>query len=180
MQILACDLETTGLDPEINQIIECALVLYDTHTKKRESASWIVAHESYTGDAFCLSLNYRIFNELKDIQSSKEMIIPSCYLSEYIDSFMMLNKIKMPITIAGKNVGTFDLPFLKKIKYFNEKWFHHRILDVGSLYFNPLIDNELPSLSECKKRAGLSEKVTHKALDDANDVIDLIEKYYNL
>jgi hypothetical protein len=40
-------------------------------------------------------------------------------------------------------------------------------------------DESLPGLSDCKKRAGLSEVVTHNALEDAWDVVELFRKKYN-
>lgn len=180
MFILSVDVETSGLNPEINQIIELALVLFNTETKERKKASWLVQHENYTGDAFALAMNKEIFDELKEPSKSKEFIISHKYLGEYIDLFLKTNNVSLPVTVCGKNFGSFDLLFLKKIKDFNPDWFHHRNLDIGTLFFQIDKDDCLPSLSECKKRAGLPDKVSHRALDDANDIIDLITIYYDL
>lgn len=180
MKIISIDLETTGLDPFNNQIIEVGLVLFDTITNERKTASWLIQHEHYTGDAFALAMNKDIFDELKEASKSKEFIVSYKYLSEYIDLFLKTNNVSLPITVCGKNFSSFDLQFLKQIEGFDQNWFHRRVLDIGSLYFNPLIDDSLPSLTECKKRAGLPSKVLHRALDDANDIIDLIIEYYDL
>ena len=178
MQILAIDIETTGMNPDTNQIIEVGLVFFNTFTKERNAVSWMIAHETYVGDAFALAMNQRIFNELKNPTESKEFIISYKFLAEYIEIF--LKDVPLPVVLAGKNVAGFDLQFFSRIPGFKSGWFHHRVLDIGSLYLYPGIDDVLPSLEECKKRAGLSTNVSHKALDDANDVIDLIIAYYNL
>jgi oligoribonuclease len=179
MRIVALDIETTGLNPDIHQIIECAIGIYDTSTKERKINSFLVWHEQYIGESFALSMNKRIFDELNDPTHSKEIIIGIDSLWEYI--MVCLHKEQKPITLTGKNIAGFDLNFLKRVKDFDPTVFHHRVLDIGSLYFDPVIDKkELPSLSTCKKRAGLNEHVSHCAKDDVNDVIDCIEKYYKL
>jgi DNA polymerase III epsilon subunit-like protein len=82
------------------------------------------------------------------------------------------------ITVTGKNVGSFDSRFLERLKGWNSGLFHHRILDPGSLYFQPLVDDALPSLDECAKRAGLGKPVTHNALEDAQLVVEIVRSYY--
>ena len=47
-----------------------------------------------------------------------------------------------------------------------------RIIDPSILFTDWVNDESLPSLSDCKKRAGLSEIVTHNAVEDAWDVIE--------
>lgn len=77
--------------------------------------------------------------------------------------------------LQEKNVAGFDMPFLNTLPAWKTTTkFHHRVIDPGMLYFNPLTDSVPPDLKECKKRAGLPELVTHEALDDAWDVIQLV------
>jgi hypothetical protein len=82
------------------------------------------------------------------------------------------------LVVAGKNVAGFDIPFLKQIKGLFPK-FHHRVIDPGMMYFNPCIDEIPPDLKECKKRANLPEVVSHEALDDAWDVIQLLRNKFH-
>jgi hypothetical protein len=39
-------------------------------------------------------------------------------------------------------------------------------------------DKSLPNLTTCKERAGVSGIVTHNALEDAWDVIEVLRKFY--
>jgi hypothetical protein len=85
------------------------------------------------------------------------------------------NGLKERIVVAGKNYANFDLRFLEKLK--NWKWinFSHRIIDVGNIYWDPKGDDiHLPDLTACLYRARLNTVVTHRAIDDAKQVIELI------
>lgn len=82
---------------------------------------------------------------------------------------------KTYINVAGKNFGTFDKKFLELIP----KWkrvisVRSRILDPGIYFVDWEKDDQVPGLSECKKRAGLNDFVSHDAVDDAWDVVQLI------
>ena len=39
-------------------------------------------------------------------------------------------------------------------------------------------DTEVPNLNKCKERAGIQGLVTHNALEDAWDVIEVLRKKY--
>lgn len=84
------------------------------------------------------------------------------------------------ITAAGKNFGTFDKLFLERLP----KWkqlikINQRVLDPSILFVNWKDDEALPNLSLCKKRAGFDEVVSHNALEDAWDVVELLRKDYD-
>jgi hypothetical protein len=79
------------------------------------------------------------------------------------------------IVVAGKNYANFDLRFLEKLPGWSRIKFDHRIIDVGNLYWEPKDDGpHLPDLSKCLKRAGLNPLVSHNAIADAIQVIQLI------
>lgn len=83
------------------------------------------------------------------------------------------------ITVAGKNFGTFDKLFLEKLPWWKKLIFiRQRIIDPGVLFVDWIEDDALPSLTECKKRADIGGEVTHDALEDAWDVIELLRKKY--
>ena len=46
------------------------------------------------------------------------------------------------------------------------------------LFVNWINDRQLPNLSDCKKRANLNGVVSHDAIDDAWDVIQLLRTEY--
>ena len=83
------------------------------------------------------------------------------------------------ITVAGKNFATFDKLFLEKLPRWKQVIrIKQRILDPAILYVDWKKDSSLPSLGECKERAGIHGSVTHVAIDDAWDVILMLRKHY--
>jgi hypothetical protein len=54
----------------------------------------------------------------------------------------------------------------------------NRILDPAILFVDWQEDRALPGLDDCKKRAGVSGKVTHNALEDAIDVVAVLRTKY--
>lgn len=86
-----------------------------------------------------------------------------------------------PITInvAGKNFGTFDKGFLELLPWWKRLVkVRQRIIDPALLFCDWEIDETLPNLYTCKQRAGVEGIVTHNALEDAWDVIELLRKSY--
>lgn len=84
------------------------------------------------------------------------------------------------ITAAGKNFGTFDKLFLERLPRWKQLIkINQRVLDPSILFVNWKDDEALPNLSLCKKRAGFDEHVSHNALEDAWDVVELLRKDYD-
>jgi hypothetical protein len=86
-----------------------------------------------------------------------------------------------PITlnVAGKNFGTFDKLFLQELPWWQKLIrTRQRVLDPAILMVDWNNDNSLPNLTQCKERAGISGIVTHDALEDAWDVIEVLRKFY--
>jgi hypothetical protein len=46
------------------------------------------------------------------------------------------------------------------------------------LYVDWKTDSDVPNLLKCKERAGINGTVTHNALEDAWDVIEVLRKKY--
>lgn len=91
------------------------------------------------------------------------------------------NKTKpIHITAAGKNFATFDKLFLERLPRWKQLIkIRQRILDPSILFVDWKNDESLPGLSLCKKRAGFDEYVSHNALEDAWDVVELLRKEYD-
>jgi hypothetical protein len=86
-----------------------------------------------------------------------------------------------PITlnIAGKNFGTFDKLFLQELPWWQKLIrTRQRVLDPAILCVDWKNDTSLPSLTKCKEKLGIEGIVTHNALDDAWDVIEILRKFY--
>ncbi|WP_026463676.1 exonuclease domain-containing protein [Adhaeribacter aquaticus] len=189
MRYVSIDLETTGTDPDRHQIIEFGAVIENTH-KNLELENLprfkrVVKHPEYIGMAFALNMNARIFQELVQPTGSTQVCAAN-ELAEQFKDFLVNNgfdaeeKGYVRITAAGKNFGTFDLQFLNKLtNWLDHIRISHKILDPTMYYINYQEDEALPSLEECKKRAGFEDAtVTHDALDDALDVVRLLRQQY--
>jgi hypothetical protein len=86
-----------------------------------------------------------------------------------------------PITInvAGKNFGTFDKLFLEQLPWWQKLIrTRQRVIDPAIQFCDWENDESLPNLYTCKQRAGIEGIVTHDALEDAWDVIELLRKSY--
>lgn len=93
----------------------------------------------------------------------------------------MINGGTKPITlnVAGKNFGTFDKLFLQELPWWQKLIrTRQRVLDPAILMVDWKNDKSLPNLTTCKERAGVDGIVTHNALEDAWDVIEVLRKFY--
>jgi oligoribonuclease len=93
----------------------------------------------------------------------------------------LINSATKPITlnVAGKNFGTFDKLFLQQLPWWQKLIrTRQRVIDPAILMVDWKNDTSLPNLTTCKERAGVSGIVTHNALEDAWDVIEVLRKFY--
>jgi hypothetical protein len=96
-------------------------------------------------------------------------------------SGIKIDSTTKPITlnVAGKNFGTFDKLFLQELPWWQKLIrTRQRVLDPAILMVDWKSDKSLPNLTQCKERAGVSGIVTHNALEDAWDVIEVLRKFY--
>ena len=91
------------------------------------------------------------------------------------------NMVKTYLKCAGKNFAGFDKKFLEKLPRWKQVFsIRSRVLDPGILFVDWINDESIPSLDECKKRAGIDGAVTHNAVEDAMDVVMLLRTCYEL
>ena len=89
------------------------------------------------------------------------------------------NMPKTYLNCAGKNFAGFDKKFLEKLPRWKQVFsIRSRVLDPGILFVDWINDESVPSLDECKKRAGIDGVVTHNAVEDAMDVVMLLRQCY--
>lgn len=190
MNYLSLDIETTGLDPDVCDVLEVGIFYEDTDAlASRDRLPCFhkyIWKDTYNGEPYALAMNQRIFQKILDLRKQQlkgEDTPELTTLSGFSDDFrawLERYDIKLPIPIGGKNVAGFDLPFMKNIPGWTQFKFHHRVIDPGMLYFDARNDRVPPDLKECKKRAKLPEHVSHEALDDAWDVIQLVREKFPL
>lgn len=161
---LSIDIETTGLDPEHDQILEIGAVYDDG--KELKMFRKIAKLERVSGSPFAMHLNSSLLKEM--ISNAPELSVnPVKDLNNWLNHlFYNTNLEGKPITLAGKNIANFDLKFLLKAG-FNYPY-RHRIIDIGSVYFSDFY--YVPSLDEINQLLGLGP-VKHNALDDAINVV---------
>ena len=89
------------------------------------------------------------------------------------------NMPKVYLNCAGKNFAGFDKKFLERLPRWKQVFsIRSRVLDPGILFVDWINDESVPSLDECKKRAGIDGIVTHNAVEDAMDVVMLLRQCY--
>ena len=191
---LSLDIETTGLSIEKSEVLEVGFIA-DTFSgpiNKLPSYNILVAlHTIAYAEPYALVMNHSILAEIvnqdsKVVKHSVEDTFKAfrnavLWLSEVSHDYDVKQGLKYPskkITIAGKNVASFDLPILKnfflrhgidpeQVKSVFDL-IGNRTLDVGSMYFSKF--GYIPSLSEINAITD-RQVVSHRAVEDATDVV---------
>ena len=198
MKYLSIDIETTGLNPKTCDILQFAAVLDDTSNPKpiedlpRFEAIFI--QESYKGDPFALSMHSEIFKKIAIARKKNLEYCPDNnihfiiidHLPIALAVFLLKNDCSFReknsnfyINIAGKNVSSFDIPFLNaKIKDWKGLRFLNRSIDPAILYFDLENDVSLPDMKTCMQRAGIDGEVAHTAMEDALVVVKLLRNKF--
>ena len=191
MKLLSIDIETTGLDPQKNQILEFGAIAIDT---SYATAPYIAdfravfIHKELTGNPIALTMNAELINEINIVLKDKDFDYDKAYnhniyvrnteeFQKHFDEWLESIGFTERLTLAGKNLASFDLKFIEaagiKIKY------RHRMIDPAILYVNWETDETLPDLQQCLDRAGIVKSVEHTSLGDAVDVAELVLKKIN-
>lgn len=195
MRYVSIDLETTGLDPDKDDIVEFGAVIDDLeHPKpveqlprfhayvlphrvdpqyKHLAPAAQVKHARYHGDPYALSMHPTIFRRIAKREAGYNYYEPDVLLN-FFNAWLSNHGLTEKIVFAGKNFASFDLQFLKKIP----NWYifdrNHRTFDPTPLFFKLGEDKVPPSMGVCLKRAGFPHDVVHTAVEDAISVIRLI------
>lgn len=207
MKYVSLDLETTGLDPLDHQITEFAVVVDDLTTcQPIESLPAIHGYVEHREDLIWNMHALLMFkNRLEEYHVAEKVkvdelvqvilnFLPAFIIKDYVKKckdpdFNVTPKFssqtemeKTRITFAGKNFASFDKGFLANLPNADRllRVMHHRSFDPGSLYFDPRVDAVIPATATCMERAGIKGPVTHRALDDARNVVRLIRTHYKL
>jgi oligoribonuclease (3'-5' exoribonuclease) len=185
-KVASVDIETLGLNSDNCSIIEFGCVLDDYVTPLADlpryrrllfPEDWI-----FKGEPYAMAMNHKILKAIDDWKSGNNVddqnqTIPETQLDESFSYFLKRNAAE-DITIVGKNFANFDLLFLKKIGFGEFSKYHRRILDVGSLFYDPRIDKHVPGLDECLKRSKIEKQVEHTSIEDALDVLKCVRFKY--
>lgn len=192
MIVCSIDLETTGLDPETCDIVEIGAVVADFSKPLDPVEDLPTFHAyitppkggTYTGTPYALSMHSEIFRRIANREEGYTYLAPSrlgyVFRKFLVEAGFEEENDHVTITAAGKNFGSFDLQFLKRVPDFTKHvQIRHKILDPGSILCDPIEDDVIPSLDECLERMGFSHNVTHCAVDDARDVLLVLNRHYH-
>jgi DNA polymerase III epsilon subunit-like protein len=220
MKYVSIDIETTGLDPENDQVLSIGAIIEDTNNPLKfediPKFHGVIKRNSIKGGLYAINLNRDLLETLNQYMTAKDQdekndivqmtgmqfyeedeIVEEFYywlvsndlvdLSKvighgYVTTFtgkmvpaITRNTRPIQINTAGKNFATFDKLFLERLPRWKQLIkVRQRIIDPSVLYVDWANDESLPSMSECKVRAGLDGHVSHNALEDAWDVVMLI------
>ncbi len=148
--MISIDIETTGLNPDVHQILEFAAVL-----ESGDSFQATIKHENYVLSPFCLKLHKELLVECE------ESGIPLRELEHRFRMWLREHTVKIPYRVVGANFGSFDGCFLKKVPNFPQ-W-SYRVLEIGSLYFDGVLPRKLKDIE--------LSIIPHRALPDAEAVM---------
>lgn len=185
MKYLCLDIETTDLEPVYGSILQVAGIVVNA----TEALPSLKELES-RGCVFNMLIKHNL-RELRGNHGAFEMnaaLIKRTQLEGVTEEFAQgewvtflekhFGKIpKNRATIAGKNVGSFDVVWLHEKGWATP--FRVSVLDPGILYFDPQNDDLVPHLPEIAKRIGATYK-EHDALEDAyTTALALQKKFVN-
>ncbi len=191
MKYVALDIETTGLDRELDQVLQIALVVENTAkpeipVEDLPTFEALIEYTRLSGNPIALSMNKEILDFLGKRAKGEESNFRSREVSVYLatsealtaaicwldDQYISLTKL----VAAGKNAGGFDLPFLGGDF---QKKFHHRVIDVGSVALGANRDYWQKDTPPGMRELHDGVEATHDAIEDARDVIRLLRKLTN-
>ena len=126
----------------------------------------------YVGEPYAMWMNQEILKRIADRRTGYTYMpidmLDECFADWLHEHDMVLED---RVVIAGKNVQGFDLPFLCRHGFGRKFRMDHKVIDPGTLFFDPKLDNVPPSLGTCLSRSGFGPTVKHAAVEDSLDVI---------
>ena len=180
MKYISVDLETTGLSPRTDQVLQIAMVLEDTEENAPvEELPYInlyVTHERLEGHPTALLMNAGLLARIYDTDLDDDIWRgPEDQAWGWVAEWVRMRQFytdgkKAKMVLAGKNVAGFDRHFFPAHV---DNLFHHRVIDAGSV----CVDWEqvyVPSLESLLRKMEGPRSVTHDALEDARDVVRVL------
>lgn len=172
--LLWVDVETTGLDPEVELLLEVAVVVTDADLNELEAKSWVIHQEIVLNALSDFALKTHTENGLLN------EVVRSGHTRESVDrelGNLMRRSALWPSfcvgderpPLCGSSIN-FERQWLSAYLPEFYKYIHYRSIDVSSL--KELMNRWMPD--EAISRRDTSK---HRALDDIRDSIDELRHY---
>lgn len=173
---VSIDIKTTGLDEDTCQVLSVGAVIDDWKSPVEELPMFhcYVDNNPIVGAAYALSMHPKILRAIATDETEVPIYAPGEVTAAFRNWLTRYRHLyQASIVPAGKNFGSFDRQFLKRLPNWNIPM-KHRSINPGNLYFDPIVDDGPPDTETCMARAGILGEVAHTALEDAVIVVRLI------
>ncbi|OYQ88775.1 oligoribonuclease [Wohlfahrtiimonas chitiniclastica] len=162
------DLEMTGLEENLDHIIEIASIVTDSDLNVVAEGPVIAIHQSDDVLDLMDDWNQKTHGESGLIERVRESNISLAEAEEMTYEFLRLWIAKGSSPLCGNSIGT-DRRFLKRYMPHIDQYLHYRNVDVSS--FKEMIKRWYPDGAMYEKQN------THKALDDIRESIGELKFY---
>jgi DNA polymerase III epsilon subunit-like protein len=158
---ISLDIETTGLDPGVDQVLEVGMILDDLQNPKPLAElpkfHCYIKSSRIMGNPVALTMNALIIAKLAHPENYKEdLFLPPTDFTIHVRDWLCQNGFQLEektgrlagkVVIAGKNAASFDIPFLRAMtttkfafaNYGTDEFMHyihpaHRVIDPAMFY----------------------------------------------
>ena len=163
------DLEMTGLNPDIDLIIEIATIVTDKNLNIVAQGPVLAVHQSDEALAAMDEWNQTHHGQSGLIDRVKASTINNAEAERLTIEFLKLWVPENSSPICGNSIGQ-DRRFLYRYMPKLEAYFHYRSIDVSTL--KELAARWAPAVKE-----GFNKESTHQALDDIIESIEELRYY---
>ena len=163
------DCEMTGLDPEIDRLIEIAVIVTGPSLEPRIEGPVLVIHQSDEQLGRMDAWNKGTHGKSGLIDKVKASTLTEAQAEQQIIEFLAKYVPKATTPLCGNTISQ-DRRFLVKYMPKLEAFFHYRNLDVSTL-------KELAKRWRPEVYAAFKKRQLHTALADVHESIDELEHY---
>jgi oligoribonuclease len=162
--IVWVDVETTGLDPDWDQLLEVAIVITDSELEPQGVFDSVIRQPELVSMKPVVREMHKRSGLIDEVLSPEAPSLPEVYAS--VVKFLAGNGVTKESPLAGSSVG-FDKSFLRRDMPGVLRLMHYRVIDVSGL-------RELVARWHGEK---WQKKDVHRAKDDILDSIKELRHY---